>query len=237
LIKRIKLRYDNEINQFSSYFIEQVNNIIKIRNRLFQKILLSVVIDTLARVLSKGNYDNKTRFVRFIKECAEWNDCDKISIPMLYHTLDRNNYVLNDNLKKEVEKRFSMIGYGTIHRLNIDPYFNEIEYLIKSSDERKLICNMSHATLFYTYRNTLVHEFREPGHGMEISNNNESPYYLGMNHLDNNRETLELVYSTSFFIRVTRDSIENLKRFLQKENDNPFDYFAFGTPWGCKTSK
>jgi len=81
-----------------------------------------------------------------------------------------------------------------------------------------------HGSLLYTYRNSLVHELRQKGQGMNIIKNAEQPYYqimdtvvpetleTGMRIL--RKQTLELVYPLNLFKTLCEDAIKNVKNTI-----------------------
>ena len=60
--------------------------------------------------------------------------------------------------------------------LEVDPLISDIEQLAATVEEKKLLRESTHSSLLYLYRNHLVHEFREPGHGMEMDQRDTLPY-------------------------------------------------------------
>jgi hypothetical protein len=220
------------INQFCFYFQDSINEIVKLNNQLYQKILIISLMDTLSRVWTKGKENkNKLRYLKLIRECIKWEHDDRISIPMTVYRIREENIKGNDKLMTEIDRLFNKFQNGGIPRIDIDPFFNEIEHLAVSIEEQEILKNSRHAELLYTYRNNLIHEFRNPGHGMEFSNDNESPYYHRMTHRDCQTKTWELVYPTNFFIILSNIALTAIKTFLISNNLDPFSFFKFGSPW------
>lgn len=188
------------------------------------------MFDTWGRARFPNIRKNRERFVRLIKECADWPDCKRVSLPQL--SLSISIRATGDSqLSREVETRLQSWQYGCIYRLNeVDPEIDEVISLTRNEDEQRLVRNVEHTILLYTYRNHLVHEFREPGYGMEISNNNVSPYYHGMSNLKGSN-SWELVYPIGFFMNTARSILGNLKRYLQSDNLDPYSFYEFGTIW------
>lgn len=217
-----------KIEQYYQYFEREFQKVSSLENSMYQKILLVTIYDTLGRARFPDIQRNKERFVRLIRECADWSDCCRISLPQLLLSLKSLN---GGTLYHEVETRIKGWQYGLIYRLSeVDPEINEIITFAKSDSERKLIDDSEHAALLYTYRNHLVHEFREPGYGMELIDGDTSPYYHGMTNLEG-RETWELVYPIGFFMNVAHSILCNLKLHLQDNSLDPYSYYEFGTIW------
>jgi len=218
---------NQNIERYYQYFENQLQSVSSVKEHMYQKLLLVTIIDTLGRARFPKIPQNKKRFVRLITECADWPDCRRISLPQLSFSLQFGN---DSTLIGEVKTRIQGWQYGRIYRLSeVDPEIDEILSFAETDNERKLIDNSEHSTLLYIYRNHLVHEFREPGYGMEISDDDASPYYLGRNTLEGS--IWELVYPIGFFINVARSILDNLKRYLQDNNLDPYSFYKFGSMW------
>ena len=118
--------------------------------------------------------------------------------------------------------------------LEVDPLITDIEHLVSTEEEMKLLRESTHSSLLYLYRNHLVHEFREPGHGIEMDQRDTSPYYHGLTHLTarrENKETWELVYPLGFFMQLVLTSLNSLRHYLLKNDLDPYSFYKFGTIW------
>ncbi len=218
------------IEQYCQYFEEKVAEVSAIRPALFQKVLLMAILDTLARARSPKTQGNKKRFLGLIRQCAEWPDAERISLPQLSLLL-RDRAALTASLfAREVENRLGAWEYGRIYRLEKDSRPEDLEPFAHTTEERNLVKDCRHVHRFYTYRCYLVHEFREPGHGMEISDDGDSPYYHGMSDLAGSA-TWELVYPVGFFRLLAKRSLSNLKRHLLDNDFDPYSFYEFGSPW------
>lgn len=220
------------VEKFCSYFHDRINEIVDLNNPLYQKILIIILMDTLSLVWSKGIENrNKLRFMKLIRQCIKWEHSDRISIPMTFYRIRQANLRINEPLKLKIRALFNQFQNGRIVRLDIDPFYHEIQHLVQSQEESKLLKNSCHAELLYTYRNNLIHEFRKPGHGMEFSDDNESPYYHQMTDLDIEENTWELVYPTNFIINLSKVALNSIKAFLTTNKLDPYSFYQFGSPW------
>lgn len=86
--------------------------------------------------------------------------------------------------------------------LEADRLISDIEQYASTEEEKELLRESTHSSLLYVYRNHLVHEFREPGHGMEMDQRNVFPYYHSLTRLsvagERSKDTWELVYPLGF---------------------------------------
>ena len=84
------------------------------------------------------------------------------------------------------------------------------------------------------YRNTLVHEARMLGYGIDDFGFNIPSYHLAF-HANNKKMvkkiTLELVYPIPFFKELSLKSINNLKQNCLTNRINPYDRYDFDNFW------
>jgi hypothetical protein len=218
------------INQYCSYFEEQLKKVSMVEERLYKKILLVTMLDTRARVRRPNVQSNKDRFASLIRDCANWPDGNRISLPQLSFLL-QTFPATGSKLKREVDERLDSWQYGRIYRLSeVDPWADELKPFATITDEQKLLDNCRHADLLYAYRNHLVHEFRESGYGMGISDDDTTPYYHRMTELQG-RDTWELIYPIEFFIYITGCSLDSLKRYLLDNDYDPYSSYKFASIW------
>lgn len=96
----------------------------------------------------------------------------------------------------------------------------------------------SHDSLFYLYRNSLVHEIRSPGFAFEDEGDME-PYYHSCSQLDIDQagqsfmgnERWELVYPTEFFLTLVDQTMDQFETYCRAEGWDPVVPFEFGSYW------
>src|SRR4030042_1425129 len=222
-----KMSNKEKIDQFINYFVKEIEEIKSLKNIIAQKVLYTSIIDTLGRVrFPKGN--NQKRIVQFISQFSDWEDKTRVSLPQLDLML---HHILSDQ-EKEVSKLFQLVrerlsGWqeGHIYRPDSDVEFNEV-IKIATLEERKAVHYATYLELFFAYRHKMVHEFREPGYGVEMSSDGSTPYYHS--YID---KPWQLVFPVGVFQNICIKSLENLKEFLIERNQNPYDSFEFGDMW------
>jgi hypothetical protein len=96
--------------------------------------------------------------------------------------------------------------------------------------EEKQVNLMRHTSLLYGFRCKLVHEFREPGYGMEAFSD-ELPHYHSMTDLDDSIQTIELVYPTEWFVRLPISVLKSLKTHYLNAETNPYESYDFDSLW------
>jgi hypothetical protein len=219
----------DDIYRYIAYIRAQNQEIAKIACAAFKKILYLVEIDTLSRAAFPTVLGNRKRLVQFIDTCSHWNDKDRVSAVQLKLALEENG-IQSGQLYDSINRLIDSWGYGHIIRPNDDLTFGKAQCLATPS-ECEYARNARYVELLYTYQNHLLHEFREPGHGMEVSDDHTTPYYLGMDHLDTGQSSWELVFPVQFLQSLCSDCISGLEMYLVANNLNPYNAYEFGTLW------
>ena len=220
----------DDIDQYIAYFKTQHQEIAAVAHPTFKKVLYLVEIDTLSRAAFPKVSGNRHRVVQFIDTCSNWNDKDKVSAVQLQFALERNG-ILSGQLYDSIKGRINSWAYGQIIRPNDDLTLVEAQQLSTPS-ESKYVSDARYAELLYTYRNHLLHEFREPGYGMDLGTDlPPTPYYLGMNRLSTGQSSWELTFPVQFLRDLCDGCINGLETQLSANNQNPYDAYEFGTMW------
>lgn len=212
------------VKQYSIYFSERIAEIDKIEPRLFRKVLLIGIIDTLSRAAFPTVSGHRQRVTQFIERCSGWHDHNRVSSQQLLLNLIDSS-IKSGALYDLAQKKVSAWPDGRIIRPTEDLSFQEADS-VAAPAEKVLVKNATYLQLFYTYRNHLVHEFREPGYGMELSQDPSTPYYHGMK-----GEPWQLVFSDSFIKGICSDCLNGLVQLLLTEKRNPYDCYEFGSLW------
>ena len=83
--------------------------------------------------------------------------------------------------------------------------------------------------LFVTYRNSLVHEFRSPGHGYEFPS--DEPSYIGelKGEVGDDSSVVRLLdYPVGFFKKITTKCLDNVEAYLFENEIDPYASYVFG---------
>ena len=163
--------------------------------------------------------------------CSNSPEIDRVSLIHLSFHLDcvlGKSQKAHSKLYSFAEQENAKLAKGRIYRgCDIDPFFDYIKGEAKQNEERALKF-ARYDELFFEYRHKLVHEFREPGHGIEMSQDGSSPYY----HSYINRPW-QLVFPVGFFKRLVKDCLSGLEKYLLENDINPYenDIYEFGDMW------
>ncbi len=241
---------ESNIKRFYDFFWGQKDKIGKIEGEsglVFKKTLYCSLLDAVSRSVypQKGNCD---RFTECIKCFGEWEEYDLISLPHLERLLLLSPEPQFEALRKYVFDRIRKwrVEFDVIS-LNKDLSWKEVmkywpkgnEYQQKEINRIRLE-NIQHIKLLYAHRNALVHEFRNPGAGMDFGDE-DKPFYHHLSTISNisnlrenyieSIESFELVYPEKFFQGLCEAVLRNLREYFEKNRLNPFDYYKFGSFW------
>jgi len=231
LESKIKLFLDHfkeKLDRLESYSFEQ-------EDRLFKKNIIVSILDALARTTSNENSTNRDRFTGIVANFGDWPNHTRVSTSHLSYFLARLREPSFEPARRFVFERISSHSDGRLVDLVDDPELDEVAILWPVSAEQKLLGDLrltsfTHLNLFYLYRNSLIHELREPGYGMEFSDSDTEPFYHGMT-TDNDQQTLELVYPLNFYFRIVRNVLKNLHPYLATNRIDPYECYKFGSSW------
>ncbi len=159
-----------------------------------------------------------------IDELTQWKERDGVSLPQLCIALREKNFV-SSALYRAASGHLLDWPDGAAVRLEKSPLLSELKVLA-TPEENCVLSSCRYAELFCTYRNSLVHEFREPGYGMEMPTDGVQPYY----HSSLNG-SWELVFPVRFFSDLYSDVLTELETRLVSRDANPYTQFEFGAKW------
>ena len=228
-----------QIERFILYFQNKYQIIketkFKSNSELFKKILYIGIIDALSKTIfpRKGN---RERFVSFLENFSDWKHCSRISLPHLVRLLEFTPEPEYSKLREFAFSAYEQWLSGDIIGLEKEPKYEEVmRYWPRGKDNIEPIKgvkleSLKHVHLLYTYRNSLIHELRNLGHGIEELSLGKEPSY---HHLtdEKNEETWQLVCPLGFFENICENCVKNLEKYLTENNINPYNSFNFGSYW------
>lgn len=229
----------DSIEKFVRYFFDQIDQIDAITGpnpqaqRLFQKTLFAILLDTLSIAAKPGLVkQNKERFTSFIDSCSSWQDRNRVSSWQLMLDLEQRK-LTNGTVYRYVSSRVQAWDCGGRVGLEADPTINEISALNGSKMEMIAATNSSYDLLLYSYRNSLIHELRSPGYGFDFPEE-DGPFYQCMTHLsgqENRGFSWQFSFPISFIRRLCLSSIWGLHGLLTEQERDPYEAYPFGSLW------
>lgn len=235
---------EQDIDKFIGYFRDQIEKIHKIdggeSTNLFRQILYNSLLDALSRTTAYPKKGNRERIVEFVRNFCDWSSCEKVSLPQIVRLLEKVPEPGFSNLRQYAFSELDKWRGKDFVNISQDPDYNEVKKLWPKDIQKPLeniqIDFFQHVNLFYQYRNSLVHELRKPGYGMEFPENKE-PYYHPMLDCETKQTTWELVYPTRFYDRLCETAIKKLNEYYMKDRIDPYSCYIFGTYWIDKLNK
>lgn len=219
--------YRISVSKFIGHFRAQLDQIAQVPSEHFQKILYSLILDPLAQAAYPAAGSRKN-VVLLIQNLTAWTDADRVSLIQLKLAL-RSERLTKYRLYREVKKQLGMQSIGFQTLLSTSPHKSELLTFAASKEEHKLLDLCTYAHLFYTYRSTLVHEFREPGYGTDWERSSSEPYY-GQSSFGER----ELVFPLRFVSRIANEALVSLEAHLLANRIAPHSKFKFGSLWQWK---
>lgn len=218
--------YKRAVEQFIDHFDQEAVALRRSGSPLHRKILYATALDPLARAAYGPRLSNRDRLTRLIRELSGWAHSERVSLPQLQQRL-RSKGRHRHKLYRAVLNNLRMWEGGAEIGLHHSPLPAALVPFAQG-DEGKVIAECQYSELFYTYRNTLVHEFREPGYGWDIGGTSSEPFY--MSYLGK-EEQWELVFPVRFFEDLLAGTISGLRAHLMRYKINPYKNFQFGSMW------
>jgi hypothetical protein len=224
------------IDTYIGHFRSEAEGVQELRSDLHCKVLVVTMLDALARGRYPPVKGNQARFVNLVEEHSGWAHANLISASQLSMKIENRGGPAACGVRDEFVKRLRG-GDWRRHRnssdidgIGTDPTFDDLSPTTK--EETALVNESKHSQLFYHYRCTLMHEYRQPGHGMEWGRReHKAPFYHSMSDSKGKRRWLELVYPTGWFLDLVPPVLNSLTTYYVDNGINPYDSYKFGSPW------
>ncbi len=228
----------DSVERFSSFFKDKLQDIASIppekSGELFQKILYNGLLDALSVSVASAKKGNRERFVSLIRCFSNWAQCDQVSLPHIIRLLQRVPDPEFSQLREYAYCLYDRWQSGVTVSLDRDPSFEDVKErwprTLPKPIEDVCLESFQHVHLFYSYRNSLIHEFREPGYGMEFSPTDE-PFYHSMTEPETENHSWELVYPVAFFRKLCETTLATLGEYYLKNRIDPYSRYTFGSSW------
>jgi len=211
----------------------------------YKKILYYSVIDALANVVYP-KMAPRTRVVSLIKHYAGWDHGNtKVSLPHLVCFLEKIDDKAFSRLQDFAFSLYNDWDSISPNGLEDDPDYLQIKALWPKEEKYRkplkgsgiTLDYLLHVNLFYTYRNSLVHEIRQLGYGIE-SDQTKPDYIITVYFVDcaDGRSVVEayeweLIYPTRFFEGLCANLLITVRDYCAKCGIDPYSRFRFGSYW------
>lgn len=255
----MKETISEKIDRFIYHNEKIINKIMSIytheNNGIDAKILFCSLLDSLSKCAYPDIKNNKKRFTETITRHSKWKESDNVSLLHFVRAFEIVENISNEfsALQDEVNilfyKNFKPSTNGISDHIltDIDPIYSDIEdKWPKNVNGNKIdlgivtLEKLQHKSLLWLYRNSLVHEYRIPGGGMEpISHLRDKPYYqeiftfvgCEIKNLQIEHKNFELHYPISFFKQICEDCLHSIAGEYREKNTSPFEIYSEGEYW------
>ena len=232
--------YKEKIDRFISYFTQELELIDTISNdrkyKVHKKALYLSFIDAFSGVVYPAK-SNRKRFVSLVLEFGNWEYSEYISTPHLAKLLKLNPDPKYSKLRKFTFKNYDKWSDGDLIFLNNDLQSKDVEKLWPNGKDYKEPINgikfesLKHCNLLYSYRNSIIHEFRPFGTDAQFSDD-QNPYYFNIMDLDDeNRNYWSLIYPTHFFYVLANTILKNVEKYFIENRIDPIEIVMSGNYW------
>jgi hypothetical protein len=231
----------NHIESFVAHFTERISSIAALAsdNYLpdFQKTLYVAIIDGMSKSVFPRR-PNRDRFVSFVAQFSQWTNGSRLSLPHLVKLLSLVPDPQFEDARKFARNLLTNWMPGEIKHLEDDL---EVDQIIPIWPTGKLemrilhgvsLLSIQHYHLMYSYRNSLVHEFKSSGFPIEEFDEMEPHYF----HLTRNADSLldlehvwQLNYPERFFQLICEQCLASLRDYLHSNMIDPIDIYTEGS--------
>jgi hypothetical protein len=199
-----------------------------------RKICYVAILDALGKAIypSRGN---RSRFTQLVDYFGEWRHSKRVSLPHLAALLDRCPDPAFEGLRALVRTELASWLSGTLIRLDRDPEIERVRSLwpkdpaLRTPLETLSLDHFQHSHLLYTYRNLLVHEFRDRTDPIR-EDNRDVPFYVHASVIDYERdyERWDVFYPGGFLRDLTSRVLDNVEKYLLERQLDPSLHFSSG---------
>lgn len=242
---------NQRIDRLTSYFEGHLQEISQLDSRgnhavHYKRVLYVTVLDALTKIVFPNTGNRRQRMVNLLSAFSEWKEYDRISLPHLVKLLNLTPEPVFEPLRLHAIKQYNNWASGDVITLHRDPSYKEIKNLwppdneykfpIKDINKEITLESLQHVHLFYTHRNSLVHEFRMLGLlSGDPTPSKDEPYYSALLHdvdeIGTEVITWELQYPLEFYRRIAEKCLTNLSEYLRRNQIDPVSFFTSNSYW------
>ncbi|MCC2525709.1 hypothetical protein [Vibrio coralliilyticus] len=248
---------EQKVDRFRGYYlglIEVAESDVNLADqKIHSKILCCSILDAISKSVFPDIASNGKRFTSLIRLCKSWQDSEKVSVLHLLRLLEITPSLSPEarELKDYIAQRYSGVFVSTNRLIsNNFPISSDLD--VTELLERWPILNggpvkiggvrphqLKHVNMLWLYRNSLVHEYRHPGNGVELGQYvPESPFYQEVSTVlsfDDSKlhftNRWELVYPSKFFLNLCKNALEVACEHHLEQGTSPFNGYSEGSYW------
>jgi hypothetical protein len=230
----------DEVARYCSFFESKLSAVRALEEELFQRPLLLSMLESIGKcryspiLTGDVKLRNGLRFKKLVNEHGNWPEVGKHSLPQILYRLEEQGVVTGD-LYAWVSSVVAGWRTGEPQFLSADGETTTLMAVVTSGKEKAAVDSARHDSLLWIYRNSVVHEFREPGYPWPFPETH-TPHYIHMTdvagaQLGRRPETWELSYPVFWLEGLVRSVLAGLASHCNAHGLNPYDAYQFGSLW------
>ena len=246
-----------KVDRFKEYYLDLISVAESEHNlanqKVHSKILCCSVFDAISKSVFPNAKSNRERFTSLVRLCKNWPESQKISVLHLMRLFEVTPHLspeakeLRELVSSKYNKLFTPSNHPMSNSIPISTDLDLEEVLKlwpKENSKQVKIGNvlphqLKHEHLLWLYRNSVVHEYRNPGNGVELGQYvPEYAFYQEVftNHtIEDTRMKFtnhwELVYPSKLFSNLCKNAVDIACAFHLKNSSCPFKAYSDGTYW------
>jgi hypothetical protein len=236
------MKEKENVENYFKYINEHIKSIESISlehyDEIYKKLLYVSVIDLLSQTVFP-NKSPRSRVVSLLKRFSNWKYGYYVSLPHLFRLLQKNPDPTFEKLRMFTKRNLEKWGNSELITLDRDLLYDDAKNLWPKNSEYKFpienisLESLTHYELFYTYRNSLVHEL----HALSWLDrkSDEEPFYMHVTSLGDDLEPIEecwsLNYPITFFRNILSEIIKGVEEYLLHNELDPYAMMNLGHYW------
>ncbi|MGO3423307.1 MAG: hypothetical protein ACTIMZ_12760 [Pseudoalteromonas distincta] len=248
---------EEKVDRFKEYYLGLIKTAECEQNitnqKVHSKILSCSIFDAISKSIFPEISSNCQRFTALVRLCENWPESQKVSLLHLVRLLEitPNLPSSTNELKiyatQQFESKFpnSNSIMSNNKAISSDVEIEAILELWPTQNGKPIKIGkvlphqLKHEYLLWLYRNSVVHEYRNPGRGVELGLYvPEYAFYQEMATVSKIDEKefkftslWELVYPYRFFINLCKEALDVVSLLHNKNKTSPFQAYSEGTFW------
>jgi hypothetical protein len=200
--------------------------------RVHRKLAYLTTIDALAAATFPLAL-NHERFTQLVNNFGVWESAERVSAPYLLRALRRNPDPAYSKVRRFLQDAVSDWVPLDMITISRDPEANHVGThwppggkKFESAFHDLPWTRFKHLELLYKYRNSLVHEFRTPGHDFQLEGDKE-PFYISGHDLKeptafHEANEWHLVYPDAFLKTLSRTCLQRVEEHFSNDRLDAF---------------
>mgnify|MGYP000359691959 CR=1 FL=1 len=248
---------EEKVDRFKEYYLGLIKTAECEQNitnqKVHSKILSCSIFDAISKSIFPEISSNCQQFTALVRLCKNWPESQKVSLLHLVRLLEitPNLPSSTNELKiyatQQFESKFpnSNSIMSNNKAISSDVEIEAILELWPTQNGKPIKIGkvlphqLKHEYLLWLYRNSVVHEYRNPGRGVELGLYvPEYAFYQEMATVSKIDEKefkftshWELVYPYRFFINLCKEALDVVSLLHNKNKTSPFQAYSEGTFW------